>query len=225
MIEKELIFKLENQKKFNAVLTIPKAPSDVSAVIAHGANNDMNNPLLKKLAAVLCKENIPCLRFNFPYRYEKRKSPDPSHILKKTWITAYNFMRNHKDFPSKKMITAGKSLGGRIAAEITAANYFAPDLMVFLGYPLHQPGKPEKARYESLYLINCPVIFASGTRDPLCRKELLVKIKEKMGDDTLIYFVENAGHSLTTYKMKEDEAKEHYNLILSDLKEMILKFV
>ncbi|MDY0362491.1 MAG: dienelactone hydrolase family protein [Desulforegulaceae bacterium] len=225
MIEKEFIFKIENNKKFNAILSIPDFPSHVSAVIAHGANNDMNNYLLKKFSHVLCEADIPVLRFNFPYKYENKVKPDSALILKKAWIAAYNFMRNHKNFPSKKMVLAGKSLGGRIAAEIVAQNYFDPDLMVFLGYPLHQPGKPENAKDSSLYFIDCPVIFASGTKDPLCNKELLLKIDEKIGDKSNLYFVENAGHSLTTYKMTEEEIKEHYNLITSDLKEMVLKLI
>ncbi|MCB9482003.1 MAG: dienelactone hydrolase family protein [Desulfobacteraceae bacterium] len=225
MIEKEFVFKIENDIKFNSILTIPDSPSEISAVIAHGANNDMNTYILKKFSDLLGEAGIPTLRFNFPYRYENKTKPDSSNILKKAWIAAYNFMRHHKSFPSKKMLAAGKSLGGRIASELAASNYFAPDLMVFLGYPLHQPGKPEKANDSSLYLINCPVIFASGTKDPLCNKNLLEKINAKMGTDSHLYFIENAGHSLTTYNMNEDEAKEHYNVILTELREMIFRLI
>jgi len=225
MIEKEFIFKIENQIKFNAVLTIPDSPLEVSAVIAHGANNDMNTYLLKKFSDLLGEAGIPSLRFNFPYRYENKAKPDSPNVLKKAWIASYNFMRNHKAFPSKKMIAAGKSLGGRIASELVASNYFEPDLMVFLGYPLHQPGKTKNIRDYSLYLINCPVIFASGTKDPLCNKDLLEKINAKMGDNSHLYFIENAGHSLTTCKMTEDEAKEHYDVVLSELREMIFRLI
>lgn len=225
MIEKEVKFNMENGKIFNGILTIPENPAEISGVIAHGANNDMDNYLLKGFCSVLGEAGIPVLRFNFPYRYANKTSPDSPKVLKKAWIEAYNYMRNNKAFPSKKMIAAGKSLGGRIAAEITASGYFEPDLMVFLGYPLHPPGRPEKAKDESLGLINCPVIFASGTRDPLCRKELLLKICDKLGDKCSLYLVENAGHSLTTYKMSEDETIDHYNFVLSELKELILKLI
>ena len=45
--------------------------------------------------------------------------------------------------------------------------------LVFLGYPLHPPGKPERIRDEHLYRIEVPMIFVEGTRDPFATPELL----------------------------------------------------
>ena len=38
--------------------------------------------------------------------------------------------------------------------------------LVFLGYPLHAPGKPEKARDEHLPGITVPMLFLQGRNDP-----------------------------------------------------------
>ena len=45
--------------------------------------------------------------------------------------------------------------------------------LVFLGYPLHPPGKPERIRDEHLYRIDVPMLFLEGTRDPFATPELL----------------------------------------------------
>ncbi|MGM0417234.1 MAG: alpha/beta family hydrolase [Thermodesulfobacteriota bacterium] len=225
MQKKEILLKTDGEKKFNCILNIPDSYSDYSAVIAHGANNDINNGLLEKTAETLSENNIPVLRFNFPYRYAGRKSPDSSKVLKKAWLQAYSFMRNHKEFPSKKMIVIGKSLGGRIAAEICAANYFSPEVMVFLGYPLHAPGKKDKVNDSPLYLIDSPMIFFSGTKDPLCSRELLENIDKKTGDKSFVYFLENAGHGLTYYKMSGEETLDHYKFLAGEIKNCIFRCI
>lgn len=225
MKRKELLFTLENKKKFNAILNYNDNISDYSAVIAHGANNDMKSPLLEKLAHKLCEKDIPVLRFNFPYRYENRKSPDGPKILKSAWLKSYQFMRNHNEFPSKKMIIIGKSLGGRIAAEVSAAKSIAPDIIVFLGYPMHAPGRKDNIKDESLYLIDAPMIFVSGTKDPLCDKNILERVDKKLGESSYVYLVEGGGHSLAFYRMKEEDENEHFDFISSEVCELILKTV
>lgn len=39
--------------------------------------------------------------------------------------------------------------------------------LVYLCYPLHPPGKPDKLRFEHLYGLGLPVLFLKGTRRPL----------------------------------------------------------
>ncbi len=54
--------------------------------------------------------------------------------------------------------------------------------LVFLGYPLHPPGKPERIRDEHLYRIEVPMLFLQGTTDPFASPELLRRVVEKLGD-------------------------------------------
>ena len=54
--------------------------------------------------------------------------------------------------------------------------------LVFLGYPLHPPGKPERVRDEHLYGIEVPMLFIEGTRDPFATAEVLDPVLAKLGD-------------------------------------------
>ncbi len=61
-------------------------------------------------------------------------------------------------------------MGGRIASQVVAADTQAGvspivDGLVFLGYPLHPPGRPEKLRAAHLPSITAPMLFVQGSRD------------------------------------------------------------
>lgn len=223
MKTEKLIFSIENSKKFNAVLDIPANPCETSAIISHGANNDIFNPLLEKMALKLCNKNIVVLRFNFPYRYENRKSPDTPKVLKSSWLEAYNFMKDHPQFGSKNMITIGKSLGGRISSELCAEKKIEPKMMVFLGYPMHAPGKLDQTKDEHLYNINSKMLFLSGTKDPLCNKDILKRVDDKIGENSFVYFVDGGGHSLALKGMDKDIELDHYDFLTDEVADLIVK--
>jgi predicted alpha/beta-hydrolase family hydrolase len=92
------------------------------------------------------------------------------------------------------VLVGGKSLGGRIASMCVADGMPAAGL-VFLGYPLHPPGKPERIRDEHLYRISVPMLFLHGTRDPFADGALLSKVVRKLGDRATLVEVEGGDHS------------------------------
>ena len=112
-------------------------------------------------------------------------------------------------------------MGGRICGELCSEKLIDPELLVFLGYPLHAPGKMDSLKDESLYKLELPVIFISGTSDPLCSRKLLEKVNDKIEADSSIYFIERAGHSLALKGMGEKETKEHYRNLSVKVKDMI----
>jgi uncharacterized protein len=67
--------------------------------------------------------------------------------------------------------------------------------LVFVGYPLHPPGKPERARDEHLGRIPVPMLFLQGTADPFARWELLEGVVERLGDRATLHPVEGGDHS------------------------------
>lgn len=74
-------------EKVSGVVSIPDGfqPSKTAGVIlAHGAGNDMENPLIFGAANGLCREGFLTLRFNFPYKEKGRKSPDSQKKLVET---------------------------------------------------------------------------------------------------------------------------------------------
>ena len=56
-------------------------------------------------------------------------------------------------------------MGGRIASQVAAQGRPGIAGLVFLGYPLHPPGKPQQRRDAHLPSIKQPVLFVQGTRD------------------------------------------------------------
>jgi predicted alpha/beta-hydrolase family hydrolase len=62
------------------------------------------------------------------------------------------------------LLIGGRSMGGRMCSMAVADGLEVAGL-VLISYPLHPPGRPEKARTEHLADLKVPVLFVSGTRD------------------------------------------------------------
>jgi predicted alpha/beta-hydrolase family hydrolase len=50
---------------------------------------------------------------------------------------------------------------------MVAADGDGPDVLALTSYPLHPPGKPERARTEHLPRITVPTVFTHGNRRPV----------------------------------------------------------
>ena len=113
------------------------------------------------------------LRFNFPYREAKRRFPDRPPVAIATWravMAAAAERAAAAGSPDEPIWASGKSFGGRMASMAVADGMAAAGL-VYLGYPLHPPGRPEKARDEHLPGITVPMLFLQGRNDPFATPE------------------------------------------------------
>src|SRR5207237_2645763 len=72
---------------------------------------------------------------------------------------------NHRKLKKNRLVIGGKSMGGRIASQVAAAEGDRVAGLAFLGYLLHPPGRPDKLRAEHLKDIRAPMLFAQGARD------------------------------------------------------------
>ena len=90
-------------------------------------------------------------------------------------------------------------MGGRIASYLPARGVECEGL-VFLGYPLHPPGRPDRIRDEHLYALETPALFVEGTRDPFCPLPLLEQVRAKMTAPTGLAVVEDGDHSFKVRK-------------------------
>lgn len=168
---------------------------------AHGAGGDRRGPLLAGFAAGLADEGIACLRFNFPYSEQGRRGPDPERTLRDAWTAAFEVAAEI----GTPVWAAGKSLGGRIASMQVADGMPAAGL-IFLGYPLHPPGKPDRIRDAHLPGIEVPMLFLQGTADPFARWELLEPAVEKL-ENAALHPVEGGDHSFRVRgQPRDDEA-------------------
>jgi predicted alpha/beta-hydrolase family hydrolase len=97
------------------------------------------------------------------------------------------------------LIIGGRSMGGR-AASMLAAEGFACDGLLLLAYPLHPAGQPEKLRDAHLPEIRVPVLCFNGTRDDLCRPELMEAVLQRVGPNWRMHWLQGADHSFHVLK-------------------------
>jgi predicted alpha/beta-hydrolase family hydrolase len=98
-----------------------------------------------------------------------------------------------------------------------AAGGFDAAGLVFLGYPLHPPGKPERIRDAHLSAIKVPMLFLQGTRDSFATPELLHQTVESLPSATLVE-IEGGDHS---FKVRGRPAAE----VTAELVERTLTFI
>ena len=172
-----------------------KEGAPFGVALAHGAGGDMNGPLLVAVANALAELGYFTLRFNFLYKEKNKNAPDRAPVLERTWSAAAAWMRPR----AARLAMGGKSMGGRYAS-IVASKGEPCDALVFLGYPLHPPGRPEQLRDAHLPAVAPPMLFVQGTRDPLCDLELLMPVVKRLGPRAHLYVVEGGDHGLDVLK-------------------------
>jgi hypothetical protein len=205
------------EESVSGVLEVPQGfePGRTAAVIvAHGAGNDMHNPLLVHFSEGLCRAGYLSLRFNFPYKEKGQRAPDSQEKLTRTWRAVFEFVQGHPEFGTPRIVAAGKSMGGRIASQMAADGLFSPTALVFLGYPLHPPGKKDQLRDAHLYGITVPMLFFVGTRDSLCDLGLLKPVVSRLKGPTVLEMVEGGDHSFVVPKSSKASEEDVYGSIL-----------
>jgi uncharacterized protein len=180
--------------RVSGALRAPKG-AGVFVALAHGAGGDMRAPLLVAVADGLAERGHATLLFNFLYKEQGKKAPDRAPVLEQTWRAVAAWARPR----AGRLVLGGKSMGGRYAS-IIAAKGEPCDALVFLGYPLHPAGRPEKLRDEHLPRVPAPMLFVQGTRDPLCRLDLLEPVLARVGPRARLFVVDGGDHSLDVLK-------------------------
>jgi predicted alpha/beta-hydrolase family hydrolase len=172
-------------------------------VVAPGAGSTLDHPFLAGFTDAMNGHGVATLRFNFSYKEQGRKAPDPEGTLREIWLATFKEAASRaKGGP---VFAGGKSLGGRIASMCVADGMPAAGL-VFLGYPLHPPGKPERIRDEHLYRIEVPMLFIQGTKDPFAKPELLQKVLKRLGDRAELVPIEGGDHSFRRRGVSQPDA-------------------
>jgi predicted alpha/beta-hydrolase family hydrolase len=166
-------------------------------VLAHGAGGSMNDRGLLAVRAALRERGFDVMRFNFPYSEKKGRRPDPMPKLEACIAAVVAFARER--VAPKRLIFGGRSMGGR-AASMLAAEGFDADALLLLAYPLHPAGKPQQLRDAHLLRITMPVLCVNGTRDPLCRRDLMEGVVSKLGRNWTMHWLEGADHSFHVTK-------------------------
>lgn len=165
-------------------------------LLAPGAGANMHSDFLSFVADGLASEDIRICRFNFVYSEAGRKAPDRQAVLEETYRAVAEHAR--KGWGGRTVLS-GKSMGGRIASHVVAEGYDV-DGLVFFGYPLHPPGRPERIRDEHLYQVKPPMLFIEGTRDPFCPLETLERVRKKLPGHSEVAVIDDGDHSFKVRK-------------------------
>lgn len=187
-----------------AVSTAWLAPAGAVAilVLGHGVGAGMDHPFLTGFCRAVADHGVATLRFNFPYVERGRGSPDTEAVLRQTWLAAFEAGRERSG--GLRVLAGGKSLGGRLASMVVAEGMPAAGL-VFLGYPMHAPGRPERTRDEHFARIAVPMLFLQGTADPFAQTELLRSLLEGLGDLATYAPFEGGDHSFRVKGERRDD--------------------
>jgi predicted alpha/beta-hydrolase family hydrolase len=136
-----------------------------TVVLTHGAGGSRESPLLKKICDEWARRGWLAVRYNLPYRRRRPKGP-PSGSAKADQAGIVEAIELAQTLAAGPVIAGGHSYGGRMTSMVIANNAAAVDVLTLFSYPLHPPGKPERARTEHLPLISVPTVFTHGTSDP-----------------------------------------------------------
>ena len=166
-------------------------------VCAHGAGGSMSDRGMLATANAFREHGIGMVRFNFLYKERGSGRPDPMPLLMET--TAAVVARARDELAPESVVIGGRSMGGR-AASMLAADGYAADGLLLLAYPLHPAGQPGKLRDAHLPKIRIPVLAFSGTRDPLCTRELMERALTTVTTSWDMQWIEGADHSFHVLK-------------------------
>ena len=141
-------------------------------------------------AKILEETGLEVVRFDFPYRERGSRVPDRMPVLRERFEQVVAQVKDQR-----KLLIGGRSMGARVATMLAADGY-ACDGLLLLAYPLHPAGKPEKLRDAHLPRITVPVLCFNGTRDALCRRDLMERALQTVKAPWEMHWIDGADHSL-----------------------------
>lgn len=188
----------ETSGEVSALLLLPPV-ARLIYVLAHGAGAGMRHPFLETIAGALVERGIGTLRYQFPYMERRSGRPDSPAIAAATVRAAA--AEAARRVPGVPLVAGGKSFGGRMAST-AQADAPLPGVrgLVFLGFPLHPPGRPGEKRAEHLSGVRVPMLFLQGDRDEFADLALLRPVIERLGDRATLHLIEGGDHSFKVLK-------------------------
>ena len=172
----------------------PEATPTGVVVLTHGAGGNRDSAMLVKVCDEWASRGWLAVRYNLPYRRRRPKGPPSGSAAgdQEGIAEAIALARSLTDGP---VIAGGHSYGGRMTSMVAAGD-LGPDVLTLFSYPLHPPGKPERARTEHLPRITVPTVFTHGTADPFGSIEELRAAAALVAGPAEIVEVTGARHDL-----------------------------
>ncbi|MEK6282836.1 MAG: alpha/beta family hydrolase [Acidobacteriota bacterium] len=206
-----------------------KQRAGITLILGHGAGAGQLHPFMRLFANGLAARGLDVMTFNFVYMEQGRHVPDPKAKLEACYRTVMAAAQTHKALKGNRLAIGGKSMGGRIASQVAAestgltgftksdqgktpskkrpqatnkekGNEIDLAGLVFLGYPLHPPGNPEKLRDAHLNQIKAPMLFIQGSRDAFGTEDELRAVIKRLHLPATLHPIAGGDHSLKVPK-------------------------
>jgi predicted alpha/beta-hydrolase family hydrolase len=166
-----------------------------TVVLSHGAGGSRDSPLLIKICDEWARRGWLAVRYNLPYRRRRPKGP-PSGSAATDQAGVVEAVELARALANGPVIAGGHSYGGRMTSMVIADEAATVDVLTLFSYPLHPPGKPERARTDHLPRITVPTAFTHGTADPFGSIDELRRASALIPAPTEIVEVTGARHDL-----------------------------
>jgi uncharacterized protein len=178
--------------------------SDRALLITPGAGHDRDQSSLVAIEAALGAHDVVVERMDFPYRRAGRKGPDRAPVLIEAVREGAADLAARTGLPLEQIALGGRSMGGRMCS-MAVADGLPARALVLIAYPLHPPGKPERARTEHLPALHVPCLFLSGTRDSFGTPAELEAATASIPGPVTHVWVDGGDHGL---RRRDDEVAE-----------------
>jgi predicted alpha/beta-hydrolase family hydrolase len=197
-------------------------PVGAALILGHGAGAGQQSPWIVTFASALSARGLDIITFNFLYTEQRRRVPDRRPLLESCYRAVIDASRQEVERARRCLVIGGKSMGGRIATQVAAAD---PKLelngLVLLGYPLHPPGRPAERRDAHLPAVGRPMLFVQGSRDAFGTPSELAPVLAPLTPPATLYIVEGGDHSFKVGG--KDPARQ--TAVYEDVRRTIVKWI
>jgi uncharacterized protein len=200
-------------------------PSDratAALVLAHGAGGGQKSRFMVEAANAFAARGIAVATFDFPYMAQGRSVPDKPAVLEAHWRNVIEEARLHSSFVGLPLFIGGKSMGGRIASQVAAQQVAGITGLVYLGYPLHPPGRPEQRRDRHLPDIKEPMLFVQGTRDQFGTADEIRALLPGLNPRATLFEVQDGDHS---FKVRVKVTGKKEAAVLTEIFDTVTGFI
>jgi uncharacterized protein len=219
----ELKIKVTEREEVTALLypASKQKRAGLTIVLGHGAGANQLSGFMRLFASGLAARGFDAMTFNFLYSEQRRSIPDPKARLESCYQAVIKAALNHRKLKANRLVIGGKSMGGRIASQVAAAHPDGIAGLVFLGYPLHPPGRLDKMRDEHLQEIRSPMLFCQGQRDAFGTEEEIRAVIKKRRLPARLYMIEGGDHSFKVPKSAGVSEEQVYENVMDATAEWV----
>jgi len=184
-------------------------PAHAALILGHGAGAGQHSPFMVAFSTALSQLGLDIVTFNFLYTEQQRRLPDRAPLLEACYRAVIDVSRAQLASARRALFIGGKSMGGRMATHVAAADAALPVAgLVLLGYPLHPPGQPQKLRDAHLPSVRRPMLFVQGSRDTFGTPEELAPVLARMAPPPTLHVIAGGDHSFKVGGSKKDPGRQ-----------------